>query len=987
MNDNWHHVKEIFVDALRLKSVDRSKFIEERCSGDMGLRAEVESLLSSHDSSESFLESPAVGEVAEVLASDSSELKDGDFLKHYRIVKKIGVGGMGEVYLASDTKLGRKVAIKILSDSFESGQSNLKRFFLEAKAASGLNHPNIMVVHEIGEFDGTHYIASEYVEGETLSEVIRNRNLSLIEIVDISTQIASALDAAHEVGVIHRDIKADNLMLRADGIVKVLDFGLVKMAEKKGSDVDFDAATQELMNTRDGMILGTAAYMSPEQARGKPVDQRTDIWSFGVVLYQIITRALPFPGETPSDIIASILKSEPRNIAKYVSEIPVGLEAIVKKSLQKNASERYSSASELLEDIKLVKHKLEFGENTKPLNYRISNAPKHDLTTDGTLTAVTAGPSGARERIPESYFITSAFNEARARPGVLALVLASVALLLTAGYFGVSWLTQTAAPVGSFQNMELKKLTREGSAGYWSAVSPDGKYVAYIVKSESKQSLEIGQVESSGVVKIASPANSEYAGLTFAPDGNDLYYTAKEKGESRSLYRVSVLGGNSRKLIDGVDESVAFSPNGEKIAFVRGRTSLVTTDAKGSNERILSAADKGEGLTYLAWSNDGKSIFTAGYSKTDPNYHLVELDAQTGNEKWRSDTRWRTITGVSTLNDGAGIILSARDLKSTRLQLWFLPYPTGEPRRITNDLSNYYGVRLTADNNSLVSVKLERTVNIWTSEYSNSAMAKRITTEEGQDEGLAGVAVAPDGKIIYTARETGDYDIWSVDADGSNRRKLTADEGSNEVPAVSPDGKTIVFSTDRASNGDLWRMDIDGRNQTALTTSPEHEGYTNITPDGKWIVYEKVDSDNKGTIWKISIDGGTPAQLTKAGSWRPTLSPDGKFFACDYGSEKNAKVAIFPIEGGSPVKVIDAPAILKSYIFKWASDGKSLIYFEKRDRAENLWSQPIDGSPPKQLTNFDSGEIYRFDVANNGDGFILARGRTSSDVVLINNFR
>ncbi|NNF01022.1 MAG: serine/threonine-protein kinase, partial [Pyrinomonadaceae bacterium] len=645
MNDKWHQVKEIFVDALRQEAVDRSEFIEKRCSGDMGLKAEVESLLSSYDSTESFLESPAVGEVAELLAADSSRLKDGDFLKHYRIVKKIGAGGMGEVYLASDTKLGRQVAIKILSESFESGHSNLKRFFLEAKAASGLNHPNIMVVHEIGEFDGTHYIASEYVEGKTLSQVIAKRSLSLLEIVDISTQIVSALAAAHRVGIIHRDIKSDNLMLRADGLVKVLDFGLVKMAEKKGMEVDFDAATQELMNTRDGMILGTAAYMSPEQARGKPVDLTADIWSFGVVLYQLVTRALPFPGETPSDIIASILKSEPETIRKYVSDVPEDLEVIVRKCLQKNPIDRYASAGELSEAIKLLKHRLEFGGNTEPLKHRVSEDPRPNLATDGKLTAVTAAPSGSGSAVNNSY-VSEIVTGAKARPALFALILASVALVMTAGYFGASRLIWSSPPRDSFREMRLAKLTFEGSATNVSAVSPNGKYIAYAREEGGKQALIVRQVETSGVVELIPPADIDYEGLSFSPDGNFVYYATEKSGSGNELFRIPVLGGSAKKVISGLGIRWAFSAEGEKIAYIRSKTSLFVANVDGSDEQQISNLPEGEVASFLSWSPKKNTIVVATYSRPDSRAHLVAIDMDDGSRNRLNAGNWKVVSGL-----------------------------------------------------------------------------------------------------------------------------------------------------------------------------------------------------------------------------------------------------------------------------------------------------------------------------------------------------
>lgn len=990
MKDNWHQVKEIFVGALRHETSDRSGFIAEQCGGNPGLQAEVESLLSSYDSSESFMESTAVEEVAEALITDSSRIKDGDFLKHYRIVRKIGAGGMGEVYLASDTKLGRQVAIKILSESFESRKSNLKRFFLEAKAASALNHPNIMVVHEIGELDGTHYIAAEYIEGETLSEVLVKRNLSLTEIVDISTQIVGALGAAHEVGVIHRDIKTDNLMLRADGLIKVLDFGLVKMAEKKGADIDFDADTQELMNTRDGMILGTAAYMSPEQARGKPVDLRTDIWSFGVVLFQLVTRALPFPGETPSDIIASILKSDPENMRKYVDQIPVEIESIVRRSLEKDPNNRYAAAGELLEDLKYLKHKLEVGGNTEPLKHRIREDNLPDLATDGKLTAVTAAPERMAPQEPAPSYFTSAFSEIRTRPRLSALVLASVALFITVGYFGFTRLMQSSPIDGAFQKMRLTKLTFEGRATDVLAVSPDGKYVAYARKEGGNQALVVRQVETSGVVELIPAGDLDYDGLSFSPDGNFVYYSAEKAMSGHELFRIPVLGGTPKKVISDLGIRWAFSPNGKKIAYFRSQTSLTISEADGSGPKVISNLSGGEVSSFLTWNPNGTTIVAASYSRTTSRAHLVEIDIADGSQKRLNSVPWKVVSGLRWLADGSGIILSGRDEETEFSQIWLVSYPDGKLRRITNDFSTYFDIDLTSANNSIVSVKHESLFNIWTTANGDTRAAKKITIDEGREDGRSGVESAPDGRIVYTVRKANSIDLWIVNPDGSENIQLTADSGLNFFPVITPDGKQILFTSSRGGNLDLWRMDLNGENQSKLTNTPEKEDTARLTPDGEWVVFRRMDENNRTTIWKMKLSGGDPVQLTDIQSDTPVVSPDGQTFACKYGEPKPGqpvKIAIIPIDGGKPLRIFDAPKLAGALFFRWSGNGQSLLYVDDQNQAGNIWAYPIDGGEPKQLTFFESGTIQRFDRIPDSDGFVLSRGNESADLVMISNFR
>ncbi len=987
MRQDWQQVKQIFATALVQTPETRAEYISNECHGDLELQHEVESLISSHDSAAIFLESPAVYEVAETFSESTQTLNPGEFVKHYRITKHIATGGMGEVYLADDTKLERNVAVKILNENFESGQSNLSRFFAEGKAVSALAHPNILVIHEIGEYEGTYYIVSEFVEGETLGKMIKKSDYALIQVIDIAIQVARGLAAAHKAGIVHRDIKPDNIILRGDGIIKVLDFGLVKRIGKQDPLIDYNAQTQELINTKAGMVLGTAAYMSPEQARGKPVDTRTDIWSLGVVLFQMLSKQLPFPGETTSDIIASILKNEPPSLEKLAPSIPCKLVAIIEKTLEKDADRRYQGAEELLIDLGRVRRSLENDTEakTEPLQFRVNGNRKGTKKTDGNYISVTVDEVPGESAEHQSFFST-AYTSARSHPNILALILVGFSVLLIASYYGVSRFRPNDN-ANSFQNMELKKLTSEGNAGEWAAVSPDGKYIAYVVKTENRESLAVRQVESSGLVEIVPPGNVRFASVAFAPDGNNIFYNVYEKPESGTIYEIPVLGGEKRKVVDRVDDWIAVSPDGKNVAFTRGRKSLLTSPVKGGSERTVTSTKATEAFLYLSWSANGKSIFASLLSSSDPNNYLVEIDVDTGAETWRSETAWKRINGLTSLSDGTGIIISGRDPKSTRMQLWFVPYPTGAARRITNDLSNYFGISLTANNEALVSVKHERTSNLWIANEFEGNNAEQLSLGEGKDAGLMGISSSPDHTIVYTARDVGNFDIWSARADGANKRQLTSEQGTNISPVVSPDGKTIVFISDRKSGADLWRMDIDGSNLKQLTHTNDQEGFPSITPDGKYIVYNLVVAKDKATIWKMGFDGGKPIQLTTMDTGRPIVSPDGKFFACDYGLGENMKVAIFPIEGGKPVKLLDAKAFLDANTYRWASNGQALIYHDTRDHADNLWSQPIDGSAPKQLTFFESEEIYRFDISRDGNGFIVARGNTSSDVVLISNYR
>ena len=366
--ERWRRVDELFHSALEREGAERAAFLAEACAGDEALRGEVEKLIAAHEKEGSFIDSPAYADT-ELLVGDQAALTAGQRLGPYRVISHIGSGGMGEVYLAEDTRLGRRVALKLLPPEFVGDAERLRRFRQEARAASALNHPNILTIHEIGSVDGAHFMATEHVEGETLRRRMANARMKPGEALDIGIQVAGALAAAHEAGIVHRDIKPENIMVRPDGYAKVLDFGLAKLVDRR--DAGTRATTQ--LNTEPGVVMGTVQYMSPEQARGLEMDARTDVFSLGVVLYEMVGGRVPFDGETPSDVIVSLLDKEPAPLSRHSPEAPARLQRIVRKALRKEREARYQAMGELLADLKDLKRALERSTITRR-QYRIAGA-------------------------------------------------------------------------------------------------------------------------------------------------------------------------------------------------------------------------------------------------------------------------------------------------------------------------------------------------------------------------------------------------------------------------------------------------------------------------------------------------------------------------------------------------------------------------------------------------------------------------------------
>lgn len=450
----WQQINRLFHAALERERGQRAAFLAGACAGDESLRAEVESLLASHEGAESFIEQPASDVAAELLAGGHNRLVAGQQIGHYTITNLLGAGGMGEVYLARDEKLDRQVAVKILNEKFSRDESNLHRFIREAKAASALNHPNILVIHEIGETAEAHYIVSELVKGETLRETFKEKSLRLPEALDIAMQIAGALCAAHEAHLIHRDIKPENVMIRPDGYVKILDFGLAKLVEQENkSFIEIDRSTIKQNQTGKGVVLGTVAYMSPEQAKGERVDERTDVFSFGVVVYEMLAGRTPFAGDSLSETFANLINAEPPPLSRFAADVPDAMQLIVSKMLRKNEGERYQTMKDVLTDLRDVREHLTRDEKSE----------KSQVSENGNATAVLpATTDDAKLQIAEtqhSFSQTIKQHQTLAAFALAAVLIGAIAL----GYYFLS-ANKSAAGVGDKKSIAVLPLKPIGAA-------------------------------------------------------------------------------------------------------------------------------------------------------------------------------------------------------------------------------------------------------------------------------------------------------------------------------------------------------------------------------------------------------------------------------------------------------------------------------------------------------------------------------------------
>ena len=923
-------------------------------------------------------------------------LPSGTKLGRYEIRSLLGAGGMGEVYLAQDTKLDRKVALKILPAEVASNRHRMERFVREAKSAAALNHPYIAQIFEIGEHDGAHFIAMEFIDGVTLSEMIHRDKATLEKLLKYLVQVAEGLTKAHAAGIVHRDLKPDNIMITRDGFAKILDFGLAKLIEAQRSLVDGADPSSEIVTAAmpqhsvPGTVIGTVGYMSPEQAQGKTneIDHRSDIFSFGCLLFEVVTRHRPFESDSRVKTLYKIVYEPAPPITDFKPSASPELQRIIRRCLAKDADERYQTIKDLAIELKELRRAMENIETTMP-----SSAPSEASGAEApggqtlSATTITAPPGSLSTRASSAEYIVSGIKEHKVATVMVAGVMA---LALSGLGFGIYRLVGPRKTRLSFQSAKFTRLTSTGKDKN-AAISPDGKWLVHVIDDGGQQSLWLKQVAVvNSDTQIVPSAELYYSGVAFSPNGSYVYYSVQEKNDPRgTLFQVPVPGGPARKLLTGINNAVAFSPDGNQIAFFfyfEDQDRLMIANADGTGERQLTMRGGKEfffrsGFGALSWSPDGK-ILAAPVGNAAENYMSVAtIPVETGEIKFLTPQKWYEVRQLAWLADGSQLLLTAIEKGASNFKIWQLSYPAGEAQAITSDVDSYSTISFTSDLTELATVKTEAVENIWVMAGFEAARATQIT--QGRNSSSE-PSWTPDGKLVYSSNIAGGFDLYVVDARGGKPKQLTANSGTNGQPSISPDGHYIIFSSDRTGAPHIWRMDIDGGNQKQLTDKSDVN--PDSSPDGGWVVY--VSNANKDTIWKVGIDGGQLLQLTEKLSFSPTISPDGKQIACFYYEDQNspAKLAILPSQGGPPVKTFTLAAEAGTNL-SWSADGSAVVYVVTSGGVSNLWAQPVSGGAPKQLTNFTSDRIYWFNFSRDGKQVALSRRSRTSDVVLISNFK
>ena len=952
----------------------------------------------------------------------------GATLGHYQIRSKLGAGGMGEVYLAEDTRLDRKVALKILPAEVAAKQERMERFIREAKSAAALNHPNIAHIYEIGESDGVHFIAMEFVDGETLRRLIHQRQTDLKRLLRYMQKVAEALAKAHSNGIVHRDLKPDNIMVTRDGFAKILDFGLAKLIEprladpaKAGNEEEITAIIQQ--HSTPGLVMGTIGYMSPEQAMGnvREIDHRSDIFSLGCILFEIATKQKPFVGDSVVKSLHKVIYEPAPAIRDLNPATPADLQRIVRRCLAKDPDDRYQSIKDVAIELRELRQELEgvaavnsgmpasaSGAAAAPVTQPFNQS---DALSGETETAVLRS-SAPTDRLHASQ---TAFSGAsiggrsqRNRTLMFAGAAAVLALIgLSLGLY-VFWHRNRPVP---FTRLKITRITASGKASN-AAISPDGKYIVHVVTDGGLQALELRQVSTNTNQEILAPADVAYSGLTFSKDGNYIYYVMRDRANPVSaLYRKPVLGGEATKIVTDIQSHASLSPDGSRLAFLRFDTTsaevtVMIANSDGSAEQRIGSRRLPDLYRELAWSPDGRVIALSTLTFKG-NYHggLVEIPVSGGAEKPLTPQTWFQIENVAWLGNGTGLVISAVEQSFGQRQLFYVAYPGGEVRPVTNDLNDYNVISITADSNSLVTVQRQVTTNIWVAPvYANAlsapqkgvpaidhSRARQITSGGSKLDGYDGLAWTPDGRLTYSSTASGSVDVWIMQPDGSAQKQLTsAVPGSiyhtHANQTLSPDGRYLVFTSDRVTGVlHIWRMDFGGGNLKQMTNG-SGETYAQITPDGRFVIYAEL---NTRTLSKVPIDGGEARSLTDINEGRPAISPDGKLIAFRYQPEpgKAYQIAVMSAEGGPVLKSLEAAATAETRQLSWTPDGRALVYLDTRGGVSNLWSQPVDGGQAVQLTDFKADRIYGFDFSPDGKWLGISRGNASTDVVLFNNVK